>query len=56
MVTTYALYVPDWTFVLHKDHGAKRYIVCGRYHLNILICAVVVTLKISLRFFFFFFS
>lgn len=30
MVTTYALYVPDWTFVLHKDHGAKRYIVkCG---------------------------
>ncbi|KAG2685461.1 hypothetical protein I3760_10G126800 [Carya illinoinensis] len=37
MVTTYALYVPDWSFVLHKDDGAKRYTVkCGmiRGHLG----------------------
>ncbi|KAG6639811.1 hypothetical protein CIPAW_10G128500 [Carya illinoinensis] len=37
LVTTYALYVPDWSFVLHKDDGAKRYTVkCGmiRGHLG----------------------
>ncbi|KAH7553527.1 hypothetical protein ACOSQ2_030045 [Xanthoceras sorbifolium] len=36
MVTTYALYVPDWSFVVHGRHGAKRYTVkCGmRGHLG----------------------
>ncbi|KAF5471885.1 hypothetical protein F2P56_008649 [Juglans regia] len=37
MITTYALYVPDWSFVLHNDDdGAKRYTVkCGmRGHLG----------------------
>ncbi|KAK1562610.1 hypothetical protein Q3G72_014763 [Acer saccharum] len=36
MITTYALYVPDWSFVVHDHHGAKRYTVkCGmRGHLG----------------------
>ncbi|KAL2481355.1 Protein of unknown function (DUF1624) [Abeliophyllum distichum] len=30
MVTAFALYVPDWTFVLHHKHGAEKYTVkCG---------------------------
>lgn len=28
MVTTYALYVPDWSFVVHGQDGPKRYTVC----------------------------
>ncbi|RVX11900.1 Heparan-alpha-glucosaminide N-acetyltransferase [Vitis vinifera] len=36
MITTYALYVPDWSFVIDQDHEAKRYTVkCGmRGHLG----------------------
>ncbi|KAK6942752.1 hypothetical protein RJ641_028129 [Dillenia turbinata] len=36
MITTYSLYVPDWSFVHHGHHEAKRYIVkCGmRGHLG----------------------
>ncbi|KAJ9695334.1 hypothetical protein PVL29_010692 [Vitis rotundifolia] len=36
MITTYALYVPDWSFAIDQDHEAKRYIVkCGmRGHLG----------------------
>ncbi|KAK3226609.1 hypothetical protein Dsin_006471 [Dipteronia sinensis] len=36
MITTYALYVPDWSFVVHDHHVAKRYTVkCGmRGHLG----------------------
>lgn len=36
MITTYTLYVPDWDFVLHDKHGAKRYtVICGmRGHLG----------------------
>ncbi|POO01767.1 hypothetical protein TorRG33x02_025440 [Trema orientale] len=30
MITTFSLYVPDWSFVLHNDDGAERYTVkCG---------------------------
>ncbi|PQP95962.1 heparan-alpha-glucosaminide N-acetyltransferase [Prunus yedoensis var. nudiflora] len=37
MITTFSLYVPDWSFVVHnKDHGSKEYLVkCGmRGHLG----------------------
>ncbi|KAJ0088687.1 hypothetical protein Patl1_32217 [Pistacia atlantica] len=36
MITTYSLYVPDWGFVVHPNHEAKRYTVkCGmRGHLG----------------------
>ncbi|KAJ7976903.1 Heparan-alpha-glucosaminide N-acetyltransferase [Quillaja saponaria] len=36
MVTTYALYVPDWSFTEYNDNGPKRYTVeCGmRGHLG----------------------
>ncbi|XP_044506060.1 heparan-alpha-glucosaminide N-acetyltransferase-like [Mangifera indica] len=36
MITTYSLYVPDWSFVVRSDHEAKRYTVkCGmRGHLG----------------------
>ncbi|RWR91937.1 heparan-alpha-glucosaminide N-acetyltransferase [Cinnamomum micranthum f. kanehirae] len=35
-ITTYALYVPDWSFVVHERQGAQRYTVkCGmRGHLG----------------------
>ena len=28
MITTFALYVPDWSFVLYHQHKAERHIVC----------------------------
>ncbi|XP_024022989.1 heparan-alpha-glucosaminide N-acetyltransferase [Morus notabilis] len=36
MITTFTLYVPDWSFVLHYDEGAEKYTVkCGmRGHLG----------------------
>ncbi|KAH9734835.1 DUF1624 domain-containing protein [Citrus sinensis] len=36
MITTYSLYVPNWSFSEHSDHGVKKYIVkCGmRGHLG----------------------
>ncbi|KAF5940632.1 hypothetical protein HYC85_021799 [Camellia sinensis] len=36
IITTYALYVPDWSFVVHNHHGPERYTVkCGmRGHLG----------------------
>ncbi|XP_042048133.1 heparan-alpha-glucosaminide N-acetyltransferase-like isoform X1 [Salvia splendens] len=36
MVTTFSLYVPDWSFVLHEHHKSERYYVkCGmRGHLG----------------------
>lgn len=27
MITTYSLYVPNWSFSEHSDHGVKKYIV-----------------------------
>ncbi|CAI9760662.1 unnamed protein product [Fraxinus pennsylvanica] len=30
MVTTFTLYVPDWSFVVHHEHGSEKYTVkCG---------------------------
>ncbi|KDO44445.1 hypothetical protein CISIN_1g0107912mg, partial [Citrus sinensis] len=36
IITTYSLYVPNWSFSEHSDHGVKKYIVkCGmRGHLG----------------------
>ncbi|KAM7531695.1 hypothetical protein LguiB_035105 [Lonicera macranthoides] len=36
MITTYALYVPDWSFMVHHRHGPEQYTVkCGmRGHLG----------------------